>query len=70
MLPDHYSHSQINAWLRCGKQYELERIRKVPRTPSVYLVAGNAIHTAIEQLNLRAFQARSHPVQTQHASTT
>lgn len=51
MKPDHVSHSQLTSYLRCSKAYYLSRVAKVPRLPSVWLVAGKALHTAIEQAN-------------------
>lgn len=54
-LPPHASYSQLTSWTRCGKAYELERLRRVPSRPSVFLAAGSAIHTVIERINLAAF---------------
>jgi hypothetical protein len=42
------SHSQLHSWLQCGKAYELERIRRVPRKPGLWLPAGTACHLSIE----------------------
>lgn len=49
-----FSHSQINSWQRCGKAYYLEKVAQVPQQPAVYLVTGNALHSAIERLNRAA----------------
>lgn len=43
------SHSQLNSWLKCGKAYELERIRHVPPVPGMWLPAGTACHAVIER---------------------
>lgn len=56
--PDQFSHSQINSWLRCGKAYQLERLIGAPTPPAVYLVVGNAMHTAIEEINKQVFAAQ------------
>lgn len=53
--PEHFSHSQISAWIRCGKAYQLSRLIGVPERPAVYLVAGNAMHEVIEQMNRESF---------------
>lgn len=50
-MPSHLSHSQITTWLRCQHQWYLEKELKVDRQPAIYLVAGSAIHSVIEQLN-------------------
>lgn len=38
------SHSRYAMYARCGEEYRLARIEKVPRTPSIYSVAGTAFH--------------------------
>lgn len=55
--PSMFSHSQINSWQRCGKAYYLEKVAQVPQQPAVYLVTGNALHAAIENLNRAAAAA-------------
>lgn len=54
-MPEHFSHSQITSWLRCGKSYQLSRLIGAPEKPAVYLVTGNAMHTVIENINRRFF---------------
>lgn len=54
-MPEHFSHSQMNSWLRCGKSYQLSRLIGVPERPAVYLVTGNAMHSVIEDINRRFF---------------
>ena len=54
-MPEHFSHSQITSWLRCGKSYQLSRLIGAPEKPAVYLVTGNAMHTVIEDINRRFF---------------
>ena len=51
MKKDHLSYSQLTTYTRCAKAYELQRIQKAPEVPAVYLVAGKAVHTAIERIN-------------------
>lgn len=50
-LPAHRSFSQLSTFLRCQHQYYLSKVQQVPETPAVYLAAGNAVHSMIEQLN-------------------
>lgn len=50
--PSHMSNGQLNDWLRCGKSYQLKRIQGAPSKPSVFLVAGVAVHAAIYEVNL------------------
>ena len=57
--PVHASHSQISTYVRCGKQYFLERLAGVVTKPAAYMVAGIAIHQAIESMNRAAFEAWS-----------
>ena len=45
---DHISVSQINTLLRCGRQYELRYLQKVPTTIGGALVKGSAYHAALE----------------------
>lgn len=47
----HVSHSQMTQWLRCGKAYELNRIKQAPRVPAVWLASGVALHEVIDLLN-------------------
>jgi hypothetical protein len=68
--PQHYSHSQVSSWLRCGKAYELERIVRVPRAPAVYLVTGNALHSAIERLSLAAYAKQSKSVKSDSSDSS
>lgn len=49
--PAHVSYSQLSSWVRCGKAYELERVLHVPSSPTWAQVAGNAVHTATEQMD-------------------
>ncbi len=47
-LGEHRSYSQYSSYVRCGKQYELTRVHGYPETPTWAQVAGNAIHSALE----------------------
>ena len=47
----HLSYSQLTAWTRCGKQYQLQRLQGAPEEPTVWLPAGTAVHSAFEALN-------------------
>jgi len=55
-MPGHASYSQLSAWSRCGKAFQLERLVKVPSRPGVYLAAGSAVHTVIERINRHHFE--------------
>lgn len=48
---EHTSHSSISSYLRCGKAFELEKIKKYPTMPAWWLIAGSAIHTATEWID-------------------
>lgn len=50
-LPKHTSHSAINSYLRCGKAFELESLKKYPTMPAWWLIAGSAVHTATEWID-------------------
>ena len=49
-MSEHVSFSQFTTFSRCGKQYQLERIQGVPRTPSLALLFGSAVHEAFERV--------------------
>lgn len=50
-LPPYVSKSQVKQYLKCGKQYYLERIARYPAPPSWPLIAGTAVHKATERLD-------------------
>lgn len=60
--PNKFSHSQISSWMRCGKQYYLERIAGYRHAPAVYLATGNAMHEVIEDLNRKYFERQERRV--------
>jgi len=45
---DHVSHSQINMWLRCPKQWEYRYVYGFKSPPSGALIVGSAYHSALE----------------------
>ena len=47
----HRSFSQVNQLRRCGWQYKLERIDRVPSRPSVPAVAGKIFHEISEEID-------------------
>lgn len=53
----HRSNSQLSTFTRCGEQYFLERVAKVPEPPAVYLLGGSAVHSAIEHYELSGREA-------------
>ena len=50
-MSTHLSHSQLNDYLRCSKAYQLKRRQSAPSMPSVWIVAGLALHEAFETIN-------------------
>lgn len=48
---DYVSHSQLSQYIKCGKQYYLERIAKYPTPPTWYFIGGSAVHKATERLD-------------------
>lgn len=46
--PTHLSYSAIDAWLRCGKAFQLLRVIGVPEQPAYALAGGRAVHSCIE----------------------
>lgn len=58
-LPSHLSHSQWQQFLHCGKSYQLKRVQGAPTIPSVWLVAGTALHDAFEEVNRAHFEDRA-----------
>lgn len=59
--PEHMSQSQLSAWLHCGKSYQLKRVLDAPGKPSIWLVAGVALHDTFLDIN-RAHTGMSDPV--------
>jgi len=47
----HASHSAISSYTRCGKAFELEKIKNYPTTPAWYLIGGSAVHAVTEALD-------------------
>jgi len=45
------SHSQVSGYLRCSKQFELERISQYPAPPAWYFIGGTAVHNATEAMD-------------------
>lgn len=54
--PAHRSYSQMSTFYKCAHQYYLSKIAQVPEVPAVYLVAGTAVHTAIEKINYSHYE--------------
>lgn len=50
-VPPHVSHSSINSYLRCGKAYELDKVRRYPQAPAWWLIGGSAVHKATEWID-------------------
>ena len=47
-LPDRSSYSQISTMIRCGMQFYLERLVRVPARPNWAMAGGSAVHAATE----------------------
>lgn len=47
----HFSNSALSDYQRCGKLYELKRIKKIPEPPSWWFIGGKAVHAATEELD-------------------
>jgi len=47
----HASHSSINSYLRCGKAFELEKIKNYPTMPAWWLIGGSAVHKVTEHID-------------------
>jgi len=45
---DHVSHSQINMWLRCPRQWQYRYVDGLKIPPSGALIVGSAYHSALE----------------------
>ena len=56
MSTDHRSLSQYQSLAQCGHRYWLERVVKVPQTPSLPAHAGKVIHAAAEATALAIWE--------------
>lgn len=54
----HVSYSQLTAWTRCGKAFQLVRLQQAPEQPTVWLPAGKAVHAAFESINKAYFNSQ------------
>jgi putative RecB family exonuclease len=59
--PSHSSASQLSSWLHCQKSYQLKRIFDAPSIPSVWLVAGVALHDTFHSINLNHATGEAQP---------
>jgi len=59
--PEHSSASQLTSWLHCQKSYQLKRILDAPSIPSVWLVAGVALHDVFHVINLNHAAGEQQP---------
>lgn len=57
--PTTLSYSQKTTYRRCGEQYRLERIFKVPQRPGWALLGGSAVHHASEDHDWGEFDGRT-----------
>lgn len=58
MTLDHISHSQINMWLRCPKQWEYRYVYQLKIPPSGALIVGSAYHSALEGNFIQKVESR------------
>lgn len=56
-FPQHRSFSQLSTFQKCAHQWYLSKVAQVPEQPAVYLAAGNAVHSMIEQVNHDLYQS-------------
>jgi hypothetical protein len=56
----HRSYSQVSQLRRCGWQYKLERLDRVPSRPSVPAVAGKIFHTISEEIDRWLYENNQH----------
>lgn len=56
-MAKHRSVSQYGQMGRCGEQYRLQRVERVPEKQAAWLVQGNAVHTALEKFEKSFRQA-------------
>lgn len=49
--PPYLSHSALSQYLRCGEQYRLERVEKIPTPPAWYFIGGKAVHLATQWMD-------------------
>lgn len=47
----HASHSSISSLTRCGKAFELEKIKNYPTMPTWWLIGGSAVHKVTEAID-------------------
>lgn len=47
-LPDHLSYSQVTTMKKCGEQYRLSRLMKLPEAPGWAMIGGHAVHSTTE----------------------
>ncbi len=48
MILDHVSHSQLNMWSRCARQWEFRYVKGLKMPPSGALIEGGCYHKALE----------------------
>lgn len=58
------SHSSLNTYAECGERWRLERIHDVPRKSWFATVAGSAVHTITEYMDLDDLFLHSGPIPT------
>ena len=49
VVPQVRSHSQLSAYLECGREYQLGRVLRLPRRPGAWFPGGTAVHATIER---------------------
>lgn len=57
--PLHVSFSQLNAWLRCGKAYQLQRMMGLAEQPAWWSIGGTGVHTATEKYDRLLLEGES-----------
>jgi hypothetical protein len=54
------SHSRFEQYARCGEEYRLRRIERVPTTPSIYAIAGTVFHAWTDHYDTVYFADEGH----------
>ena len=57
--PKHVSYSALDGYVSCPKRYQLSRILQLEEKPGLASIAGNAVHSATELIDLAQFHGTS-----------
>lgn len=54
------SHSRYELFARCGEEYRLKKVERVPTTPSIYAIAGSCFHEWTDLFDGEPFAKQDH----------